>query len=481
MDFGKAAFGGEKPIDAKIQIKPVFVFLAHHGSAEGPCRTGTPEQLSPELERRRVLEAYPVVKDRLEIHSPFAQVLEPVLIEHGDDWLVKATEYRKLDADADQVDLYLITGFSLNQFFAVKVGERYRKPVAMVGGELTGLLPMGCDAASHLRAKGIEAYVPVGWDEFDELVALLYARKAMRQTRVLRVTEGQFDNVNGGFLDLGHFQRRLGVEVVDIPIKAFAAEWDRVRQDAGEWGLAQEMATALAQHAQAVHMDVGYIANDVAFYLAAKNLMETYGCNGFTINCFEICPDERVAAERQVVPCLTHALMKDQGLPSSCEGDICVLSAIMLAQSVAQRTAHMGNLFLVNREDNLIKILHDVPGLKLKGYGAPDLPYHLKNFAAGGWGTTVRYDFCQDKGQPVTIARVSPGADKLLITKGVIAGCGGLTTQSCSLEVIIEVKDAIDYFHKCADIGNHSAMVYGDYARQLKAVGNLMGLEVIEA
>jgi len=38
-----------------------------------------------------------------------------------------------------------------------------------------------------------------------------------------------------------------------------------------------------------------------------------------------------------------------------------------------------------------------------------------------------------------------------------------------------------DYFHKAADFGNHSAMVYGDYTEQLRALGKLMGLEVVEA
>jgi L-fucose isomerase-like protein len=481
MDLRQAAFFGLKPIDTKIHVKPVFVFLAHHGDKEGPCRTGTPESLSPENERRRAEASYAGMMDRIRIQSPFAKVMAPVFIEHGDDWLVKASEYAKLDGDAAEVDIYLVTGQSLNQFFAVKLGERYQKPVAMVGGEQDPALPMMIDAGSHLRSKGLEAYLSVGWEAFDDLLKLLYARKAMRATRVLRVTQGQFDNVNGSFLHPTQYQERLGMEMVDIPIKGFAEAWDRVREDPDAWQLAQDTAEALVAQAQGAHIDTAYVANDVAFYLAAKSLMETYGCNAFTVDCFEICPDGRMAVDRKVVPCLTHVLNKDQGMPSSCEGDLGVLAALMLVQSVAQRTAYMGNLFLVDREQNLIKILHDVPGLKLKGYDAPDVPYDLRNFAVEGWGTTVRYDFCQDKGQPVTVARVSPGADKLMVTKAVIAGCGGFDTPSCSLEVVLQVEDAVAFFQKAMDVGNHSAMVYGDWSRELRALGELLGLEVIEA
>jgi len=418
---------------------------------------------------------------RLKLLGPVSHLLDPVFIEHGDDWLVKAEEFCKLDVDADQVDLFLVTGVSLNQFFAVKLGEHYQKPVAMVGGELDPSVPMGCDAASHLRSKGLEAYVSLDYDEFNELLSLLQVRKAMRQTRVLRVTESQFDNVNGNLLDLAHFKRHLGLESVDVPIRLFSAEWDRVSANKDSRSIAEETAASLMKQAQGVHIDREYVVNDVTFYLAARNLMEEYGCNAFTINCFEICPDGRVAAERKTIPCLTHSLLKDQGLPSACEGDICALSAISLLQNLAKRTAYMGNIYLVNREDNLMKILHDVPGLKLKGYDAPDVPYDLRNFTVGGWGTTVRYDFCQDKGQVVTIARVNPSADKLIVTKGTIVGCGGYSTPSCSLEVIIQLSDVVDYFRKAVDFGNHSAMVYGDHTQQLRALGELLSLEVVEA
>jgi len=481
MELRKAAFIGEKPIDVKVNVKPVFAFLSHHGYTEGPCRTGTPEQLAPATERKYAQQAYADMMAQLTGLSPIAHVLDPVMIEHGDDWVIQEEEYSKLDKDAEAVDMFWITGMSLNQFVAVKVGERYKKPVAMFGSEFDPALPMGIDAASHLRSKGLEAYVSIGMEEFNELLTLLQVRKALRQTRVLRVTEGKFDNVNGNLLDLSPFKQRLGIDVVDIPIEAFVVERDAIYRGLEGRQIADETAAALVKNAQGVHIDTEYVANDILFYLTAKTLMEKHRCNAFTINCFEICPDERLAAERKNVPCLTHSLLKDQGLASACEGDIGALSAIMLLQSLAKKTVYMGNLYLVNRQEQLIMILHDVPGLKLKGYDAPDVPYDLRNFTIGGWGTTVRYDFSQDKGQEVTIARVSPSADKIIITKGEIVDCGGFDTPSCTLRAVIRVKDAVDFFHKAADFGNHSAMVYGDYRHQIRALAEMIPLEVVEA
>jgi hypothetical protein len=141
----------------------------------------------------------------------------------------------------------------------------------------------------------------------------------------------------------------------------------------------------------------------------------------------------------------------------------------------------MGNIFLMNRHENRMKILHDVPGLKLTGYTAPDVPYELRAFTLGGWGTTVRYDFAQDRGQEVTIARLSPSADKVLVTHGTVVGGAGFSTPSCSLEVHIDVADVVSYFHKSVDFGNHSAMVFGDYRAQLRMLSELLNVQVTEA
>ena len=68
-----------------------------------------------------------------------------------------------------------------------------------------------------------------------------------------------------------------------------------------------------------------------------------------------------------------------------------------------------------------------------------------------------------------------------MVTKGSIVGSGGFSASSCTLEVVIQLADVVDYFHKAVDFGNHMSMVYGDYTQQLRALGKLMDLEVVEA
>jgi hypothetical protein len=77
-------------------------------------------------------------------------------------------------------------------------------------------------------------------------------------------------------------------------------------------------------------------------------------------------------------------------------------------------------LFTVGKKISLIRIVHDVPGLKMKGLKNEDLPYEIRNFTNQGWGTTVRYEFNNDKGLVVTLARFNPQAKKMLLTTATI-------------------------------------------------------------
>jgi len=147
---------------------------------------------------------------------------------------------------------------------------------------------------------------------------------------------------------------------------------------------------------------------------------------------------------------------------------------------ISGKSAYMGNSYLLDKDKNIIAVHHDVPGLKMKGFNKPDLPYEIRNFTVGGWGATIRYDFSRDKGETVTLARFNPTATKLFVARGEIVGCGGFDKVGCSLRAEIKVSDAVKLFHEEAEFGHHLAMVYGDYVNMLKDLGKIIGFNVIE-
>jgi len=463
-------------MDLKVNIKPVMPFLVHSGIYEGPCRVGDERSLDPRNERiwaeKNFRNFYDSVKSKLKENG---ELMDPVVLEWGEDWIIPEKELEKLDKDSSSVDLFLIFPSGLPQYPSVEIARRYGRPIAMVG-QVSNI-----DIAAYLRSRGMESYAPLDLDDLNYLIFLLRVRKWLHRTRFLIVSAGNIIPVGtvSSIWNLEDLKARFGIDYKCIPWQELFSEMDRIVQSSSGQKLAENITDKLIKNADKVHMKREYILPSVYFYLAIKNLMRRYSCNAFTAPCFELCV-KRVPAERKVTFCLAHSLLKDEGYPSSCEGDINVLLAMTILMYISGKSAYMGNSYLLDKDKNIIAVHHDVPGLKMKGFNKPDLPYEIRNFTVGGWGVTIRYDFSRDKGETVTLARFNPTATKLLVARGEIVGCGGFDKVGCSLRAEIKVSDAVKLFHEEAEFGHHLAMVYGDYVNMLKDLGKIIGFDVIE-
>ena len=458
-------------IGVKVGVKPVFSSLIHSGAWEGPCRVGDLADLTPEAEKTRAKEAFGQLKEHLEENlSADAQVLEPVMIELGEDLVIRQSEFQKLEADLPEVDLYLVSGHGCCQYAGVKIGERYNKPVAMVGPGVSTV-----DCAAYLRSRGLEGFAPLDFDELNQLISLLRVRKTFQQMNMLVVADEEIITIGvvSSVWNLEDLKARLGIDSKRISFRGLSDEVDRVIESKTEQRKAVQLVDKLVSNAQELRIDEDYVTNDVNFYLAIKNLMEKYECNAVTVPCFELCCTQ-LPAQWQAVPCLTHSLLKDQGYPSSCEGDISVLLGMALLMAIANKSSFMGNPAF---HENVIRLTHSVPGLKMNGFDSPDLPYHLASFTAGGWGTKIQIDLAANEEKEVTLARFNPLATKVLIARGKTVRCE-FHENGCSPSVFIEVADARELIHKQVDYGHHMAMVYGDYTSEAEKLGELLGLEV---
>ena len=257
---------------------------------------------------------------------------------------------------------------------------------------------------------------PLDFAELNQLVRLMKVHKTLRRMRILVVLEGDLIPVGvaSTIWDLEDLERRFGVGHVTVPSSLLFEAMDSLSEEESRQG--EAIANSLIEGAERVHMKRENILPSVQFYLAAKKVMARYGCNALSIACFEICA-KRIAEKRRVTFCLTHSLLKDERIPSACEGDVNVLMAMALLMYLSGRSAYMGNTYPVDVENDILALHHDVPGLRMKG-SEETLPYEIRNFTFGGWGATIRYDFSRDIGEPVTLARFDPTARRLLVAEG---------------------------------------------------------------
>ncbi|MBO4429298.1 MAG: hypothetical protein J5832_05020, partial [Clostridia bacterium] len=117
----------KKAIDVKVNVKPIFSNVVHTAVWEGPCRVGTPLELSPEYEMRVGRAQVKVWYEQLKanIDPKYANVMEPAYIEYPESFYISDETFEVLKPDLNEVDIFLFT-------YRLPGIERLGKPMSMI-------------------------------------------------------------------------------------------------------------------------------------------------------------------------------------------------------------------------------------------------------------------------------------------------------------------------------------------------------------
>ena len=174
---------------------------------------------------------------------------------------------------------------------------------------------------------------------------------------------------------------------------------------------------------------------------------------------------------------MTHALLKDNSMAAACEGDVNALMSMMVEMYLSDKSVYMGNPFF-NEGENVLRIKHSNCGLKMEGFDKPDSYYDIHSFAESGFGATLRHDFKKHIGQACTIGRFDPSGMKMLVSKGDIIDGVGNEGFGCEQSVTLKVPDVYELWRSSQNYGHHFSMVYGDYTREIRDLGDMMNFDV---
>lgn len=473
----------DKTIEQKLNVKPIYFHLVHNYSYEGPCRTGKGDQLTPEYDEKYGLENFERLKEDLKhLYSDDVKLLEPLYITWKDDFILKDEHLSVVEADLQETDIFLVSG-QLSQYYGSELALKYKKPVGVVG------CCVSVDTSAYLNSVGLEGYAYIDHHHADPHFSLLRARKGIARTRVLSVLKGDMvsKGVVSGIRNLDSLTQKYGIKFKFVN----AEEVLDAVSELDEKGLqeAERIADELIGKAVFCDMKREFVVNSAKYYVVVKRLLERFECNAFTSPCFEICATRRLNKEKYTF-CLAHTLLKEDGIPSSCEADMNALLAMDILMNLTNAAPHMGNLHPVEHGrkpekfkdvDNLLSMHHAVPTRYMHGRGGEPTPYGIQCFTHSGWGATIRHNYDEDEGKTVTFVRVDPTGTRLLAVRATIVGDIGFRDIGCATGFYSQVADVKDFFKKESQFGHHFAWVYGDVTESLIELGELMGIEVVTA
>ncbi len=474
-------------LKTKAVIQPVFICITHLNVFMGPCRYGVGEELTYEYDLKRGKKMFEFFREDISSHLDrnYCTLREPVFLEWHEDFIVSEDTLKEITRDNDNVDLYLISGTNLLSYVSTIIAKRTHKPLAFC--PLTGSKIArrgGVDASAHLFAleEGYEVYNALDYEELNTVVKALRTRRALKEMKILY---GIFNaplsfGVVSSFTDLEVFRKKFGTEITTFPAMNLFKDLDNISEEDDKE--ARELADQLLSEANSVHLPAENVVNDCRWYVLVKRMLEKNACNGFTMPCFEICAT-RELYKRHFTFCLTHSLMKDDGVPSACAADVNAIVCKAILMCMTRKAPYMGNVSvcLDDPDHKQMKINHDQACRYMKGYDAEPLPIDYVSFTKGNWGATMRYDFGRDSGEKITLINLSPNMKKIMIVKGTLNGCDDVLTPECVLAPRFTVADNRDYHRKSVEFGHHFCLVYGDHAEELKQFAEVAGLETVIA
>ena len=185
-------------------------------------------------------------------------------------------------------------------------------------------------------------------------------------------------------------------------------------------------------------------------YLAIKALVKKYDLKGFTIRCFDLLTTVHSTS------CLALALLNDEGIIGTCEGDLPALVSMFIVKEVLNKEAFQANPSEIHLDNHKMIIAHCTLPLKMT------TSYKLTTHFESGIGVGIKGEL---KLGDCIIFRIGADLDKFVILEGKIEE--NLSRANlCRTQIVVNVKDHINYFLE-NPLGNHHLIVYGDDKEKL--------------
>lgn len=203
-------------------------------------------------------------------------------------------------------------------------------------------------------------------------------------------------------------------------------------------------------------------------YSALKRLVKKYHLSGLTIRCFDL------LKRYQNTACLALGLLNEEGIVSSCEGDIPCLITMFLVSTLTSRPCFQANPSYIKCEDNSILFAHCTLPINMAS------KYELLTHFESDLGVAI-------KGQlplgVVTVIKIfinqKHNLDNSIVLSGNIKeNCSYQGYCRTQINVGFQEYELISFLKE--DFANHVVITYGDIANDIYNLISIYNLKLVK-
>ena len=192
-----------------------------------------------------------------------------------------------------------------------------------------------------------------------------------------------------------------------------------------------------------------------------KSIVERENLQALGIKCFDLLELTNTTG------CVAVSLLNDSGIPAGCEADIPATITMLILQTLTNTPSFMGNLCSIS-EDKILLAHCTVATRLVKSY-------ILRNHFESGMGVSIQGALFHG---PVTLAKIDPEFQKMVLAEGDITGSGLNYPGLCRTQVEVTLNNARELLEKA--VGNHLIVSPGKHKQILKEFCSYYGLDVVE-
>ena len=332
------------------------------------------------------------------------------------------------------------TGGSEQHF--VKVENDLPRPIILLSTCKNNSLPACLEIKTYLRNEHSEdAILLLGKEKeiagaIKDISKILSARDFVEGSN-LGVIGTPSDWLIASKVNYEDVKKKYDINLIDIPSSELKEEINK--------GIIDNIPRL--ENVKKLGKDNEYLQGALEIYSGIKRIVEKYNLKGFTIRCFDLIEEYKNTA------CLALAMLNDEGIIGTCEGDIPSMLTMFFVKAVSGQPSFQANPSKIDLETRNVLFAHCTIPMTM----VSDVTY-MTHFESG-LGIGIRGKLDQ---RDISILKLEPRLEHSLFLEGKIVSNPALDNY-CRTQIEVKFDDEDGLFALLReDFGNHVIIAYGN-------------------
>lgn len=376
-------------------------------------------------------------------------------VEEGSKDFIKAIE-NNLNDSFKKIEIDELSNYPFTLIFVASGGvedqfkENYTKmkePYYLLTNGENNSFAASLEILTFLKQQGLKGEILHGSVDYisnrlKEINSIIKAKEALKNINI-GVIDKPADPRIASHVDYDKLHEKFGINTIVIEMEKLLEEIEKVDASHLEELKKDPKISDLYQKS----FNNKTLEEALRIYIALKNIANQYKLNGLALKCFDLLSTVHNTG------CIALSLLNDEGIISSCEGDVPALISMLILDALSKEPVFMANPSSIDIEKNEVILAHcTVPLNMTKDYV---LDTHFEsNIGVGIHGVIP-------EGQ-ATLFKLNGNLEDYFVSSVNIEE-NLYHKNLCRTQIRVHMDKDVNYF-LTNPMGNHHLICRGDYA-----------------